>query len=523
MLRLSEPMDFWNAPALHWGKEPYLGKQIRLHHPDHLGAVAVLHGLEPAPAERCRVLEIGCGDAWNLLPMAEELPGSELTGVDLDAARIERGEAVRATLGLENLTLRAADFTRLDSSLGRFDYVVAHGLYSWAGDAVRDVFFERLSELLSERGVAFVSANVHPGWRLREPARELALFHAHASGAGEAEPLVQRLRTLTRFFAENMSREGPDLAFAAEQYRALSGVNDYLFGFDQLGDSRPSYFEPLVRRAERAGLSYVTDAALLSGQYARLPARLRQGIAELSADRIAREQYADFCALPTFRQFVFSKARPAEAASAEALSKLFLVGGFRQTDASDITKPGPTAFEFGALKFTVTEPLAKGALLELGAIFPHALAFEELERRALARLGKDAAPASFAAALLELALLGPLTVRARPVLAARSAGERPRISEASRFQLATLERATTALHTFCPVPSLFEREALRACDGRRTRAEILAELVRLVNDGSIPKSELGPDPGSELESSVSRRFERTLASALAHMLLLPER
>ena len=121
MLRLGPTMDTWAPRALRWQKEPYVGKQLRLQHPDHLAAVAVLHGLEAAPAERCRVLELGCGDGWNLVPMAEALPNSEFVGIDLDADRLALGERARVALGLRNLTLQAADIRELGATWGRFD------------------------------------------------------------------------------------------------------------------------------------------------------------------------------------------------------------------------------------------------------------------------------------------------------------------------------------------------------------------------------------------------------------------
>jgi tRNA G46 methylase TrmB len=51
-------------------------------HPDRLATIATLFGLTPAPVERCRVLELGCGNGSNLVPMAYGLPGSEFVGID---------------------------------------------------------------------------------------------------------------------------------------------------------------------------------------------------------------------------------------------------------------------------------------------------------------------------------------------------------------------------------------------------------------------------------------------------------
>lgn len=44
-----------------------------------------------AEPTRCRVLEVGCGDGANLVPMAFELPGSEFVGVELDRERVGAG------------------------------------------------------------------------------------------------------------------------------------------------------------------------------------------------------------------------------------------------------------------------------------------------------------------------------------------------------------------------------------------------------------------------------------------------
>ena len=76
-------------------------------HPDRLATLATLFGLSPAPVERCRVLELGCGDGGNLLAMAFALPGSTFVGVDLalawaiDPADGNDRRAVHADIGAE--------------------------------------------------------------------------------------------------------------------------------------------------------------------------------------------------------------------------------------------------------------------------------------------------------------------------------------------------------------------------------------------------------------------------------------
>src|SRR5471030_3018691 len=99
-------------------------------HPDRLAMMATLYGMTPAPVEKCRVLELGCGDGWNLITMAYGLPGSEFTGIDLASEPISRGSALTTKVGMRNLSLREMDVADA-ADLGEFDYIIAHGLYSW--------------------------------------------------------------------------------------------------------------------------------------------------------------------------------------------------------------------------------------------------------------------------------------------------------------------------------------------------------------------------------------------------------
>ena len=58
------------AALTSYDEVPYGNYVFSYTHPDRLGALAVLHGMTPAPVERCRVLELGCGTGANLIPMA---------------------------------------------------------------------------------------------------------------------------------------------------------------------------------------------------------------------------------------------------------------------------------------------------------------------------------------------------------------------------------------------------------------------------------------------------------------------
>src|SRR5215204_5899672 len=99
--------------------------------------MATLHGMRPAPVTKCRVLELGCGDGGNLIPMAYFLPASRFNGVDLAETAIADGRRIAADLRLPNIELAESDFRDL-AWAGEFDFIIAHGLYSWIPSELRD-------------------------------------------------------------------------------------------------------------------------------------------------------------------------------------------------------------------------------------------------------------------------------------------------------------------------------------------------------------------------------------------------
>ena len=78
-------------------------------HPNRLATLAILFGMNPAPLPRCRVLELGCGDGENLIPMAFQYPAGEFLGVDAAGMAVHAGNQEIATLGLTNIRLEHRD------------------------------------------------------------------------------------------------------------------------------------------------------------------------------------------------------------------------------------------------------------------------------------------------------------------------------------------------------------------------------------------------------------------------------
>ena len=145
---------------------PYPGHPHAETHPNRLAAIARLFGVDAPAVATARVLEVACGDGGNLIPIACSLPGARCVGFDLAPTAIERGRARIAQLGIANARLEVADLTTVGTAFGTFDYVIAHGLYSWVPRPVRDALLALVRDSLSPNGVALMSYNTYPGWHV---------------------------------------------------------------------------------------------------------------------------------------------------------------------------------------------------------------------------------------------------------------------------------------------------------------------------------------------------------------------
>jgi SAM-dependent methyltransferase len=178
----------------------YPGLAYDYTHPDRLATIASLNGLESAPAPRCRVLELGCGAGSNLIPMAFQYPESGFVGIDLSNSAVAKGVGEIADLGLKNITLRSADIMDVDGSYGMFDYIIAHGVYSWVPEFVREKVLAIFRDNLTPQGVAYVSYNSYPGSHLRNLTRDI--MHHHVHGIEDARERVAQARGILKFVAD---------------------------------------------------------------------------------------------------------------------------------------------------------------------------------------------------------------------------------------------------------------------------------------------------------------------------------
>ncbi|HVP47903.1 MAG TPA: class I SAM-dependent methyltransferase, partial [Bryobacteraceae bacterium] len=267
----------------------YPGFPLAQTHPDRLATIAGLLGMAAAPPDGCRVLELGCGDGGNLIPMALGLPKSRFTGIDLAEQAVARGRAVIRALGLENISLQQMDLIEAGADLGEFDYILAHGVYSWVPAEVRDVVLKIFRTCLAPGGVAYISYNAYPGFHRREMFREMMIHHVRdvQHPAGRYQQAVQLVEGLAKCKLES------ELARALfdEELRHLSETAPWVVYHDDLADTnRAFYFHEVAAEARRHQLQYLAEADFFEVQTETYPEPVRERIGRFAGtDVVAKE------------------------------------------------------------------------------------------------------------------------------------------------------------------------------------------------------------------------------------------
>jgi methyltransferase-like protein len=467
---------------------PYPGHARPQTHPDRLATLATLFGMMPAPVDGCRYLELGCGDANNLIPMALTLPGSSFVGIDLAPHAIAQGQQLADKLGIKNLRLVHGSIEQVGPDWGKFDYIVAHGFYSWVPPSVRDHALAICRDNLSPQGVAYVSYNALPGCHGRRIVRDVLQFHL--GNVTSPREKVQQGTALLKFLAAGQTRPhwfGKFLEQVVE-HSSLPGFGVLLI-HDDLGEfNDPVYFHQFVKHAAEHGLQFLAEADYHEMQHTIYPPAVAEQLGRMAEqDFLAKEQYLDFLKCRQFRQTLLChhEVNLDRQVRGEQISAFALASRAEPTSANPNLAAGVVE-EFhgprgGGLQ--TDHAVAKAALCHLGSVWSQALPFSELVTAACRRLGLvDELPAEERNALAEILLAGCTSglveFHIHPAKFPIEVSERPRASALARLQ-AESGIVTNLRHVMTLLEEPLDRPLLIRLDGTRNRTKLLEELRQL--------------------------------------------
>ncbi len=364
---------------------PYHHGAIPESHPARIGAIARMLGIPAAPPDRCRVLELGCALGMNLLPLAERFPLSDFTGVDFSPVQIATAEAARVAGGQANVRFVCADLRDFEPKPGSFDYVIAHGVYSWVTDEVKDRLLAIASRALAPDGVAYVSYNTLPGWGLLAGIREVFLAETSRlpTFEGQLAEAARILETLSRAVA---GQPGAYAASLCEVLSDMSAKSPALLFHDELATvNDPCTFTTFTEHSARHSLHYLGEAHYAAAVFAHVPAPMRAALAAITPDARGEQQFMDVLFQRWHRNSLLTRSEvPARPPDSRALRHCALGLRLSLADASVNLQPGvPLRLhgrDGGVLEFT--HPSEKALLATLAQAAPARVPFTQAVERA---------------------------------------------------------------------------------------------------------------------------------------------
>ncbi|HMT08556.1 MAG TPA: class I SAM-dependent methyltransferase [Pyrinomonadaceae bacterium] len=501
------------ADTFIYDEVPYPSFVFPQTHPDRLATMGRLMGIPTADPDECRVLELGCGDGTNLCSQAYSLPKSSFIGIDLSTVEIESANKTVAELGLFNIEFRQADVTGLNvEKLGTFDFIIAHGLFSWVPDAVRPALLDIYRTCLAPNGIGYISYNALPGCHIRRITSDLMQYHSR-----NETDAITKVGVGIAGLSEIASAASDDsvyqmmLFLEAEQIaeRTLENV----FHDDHSAYNQPFYFHEFCSMIADRGLSFVCEAEPSDMLDKDLSDKALEYLDSVTNDPLVRSQYRDFITGRRFRSSLICRSsnKPATSPKPSKIDRLFLSTQLTSSDSARYDDDSTVQFDSASgNNLKLNHPLTKFVLLELERCRPQTPSFSELLDTAELSLEDeflgDEHIERLRGFLLQMFLAGFVKLHSFRLPVTSEISTRPTVSKFARWQLSRGSKTVTTFNGSnleIEIPAVAKLISL--LDGTRE----VSDLVKLI------AAEYGSDqPISDVETMVKENLKSLLNARL---------
>lgn len=466
-------------------------------HPDRMATLATILGMKPAAVDKCRYLELGCGEGDNLLGFAFALPESEFVGIDLSAKHIAAANKAVEEMGLKNIEFLQLDVMKLNrEEYGQFDYIAAHGLFSWVPDFVREKVLALYSEMLAPHGVGYLSYNTLPGGYMRRMMSDMMRYHAQEEEFSLKK--VEKSLSILSFLRDSTKTDSYYNEILKNEINFVTNHSPATILHDELGEiNQPFYFHEFVKLAEANNLQYLCEAEYFKMPLHQYPKQTAEMLATLDDDVIRREQYIDFLRCRRFRQTLLCHAEVELKRNVESrkLSEFYIASAFKPVNKdADLSNNERESFRFpSGTTAQIEHALTKIALAYLGSIWTRSIQFDELINLARKKLEEKKVVIedwkkeydTACAILLELYTTGMVELHLHKPHFTNEVSEFPVASSLVRWQLNYGDQVTTMNNTQVKIDDSFFKNLLLMLDGTRNRLDLRKELRKKISAGEL--------------------------------------
>lgn len=482
---------------------PYESHPFAQTHPERMFVVGTMFGIRPTPVTKCRVLELGCAAGGNLLPMGDSLPDSYFMGCDLSERQIKDGQDWLTKTGIKNVELRHASITDVDPSWGQFDYVICHGVYSWVPEHVQEKILKICAEQMTPNGIAYISYNTYPGWRMRGMIRDMMRYHSQRFNTPQLR--TQQARALLDFLAQSVRQDGSAYSVLLKQeLETLRHQADHYLYHEHLEENNePVYFHQFAERARTNGLKYLGEARIGTMVTSNFGPEIEKTLKILATDQIQAEQYMDFLRNRMFREslLVKSSVNPNWAVNPESLRQLHVASGARAVgpDAQPLQTVNITTDEnvsyrsASGMSMATNRPILKAVMQILAETFSQTMPFDHLRKAARERVGNVSTDPKqivedtnmIAVGLLNCYMSSDLVeLHGTPIAFNKTPGDKPTALRWARLQATRQSVVTNRRHEVIRTNDL-DKQLIPLLNGENDKTFITNKLVEAAAAGLL--------------------------------------
>lgn len=471
---------------------PYASYPVAASHPDRLYNIGTLFGLQPRIPDKARILELGCAGGGNLLPIASQFPNAHCVGVELSEVQCNDAKTAVKFLGLKNIEIRHESISDITSSLGTFDYIICHGVFSWVPDPVREDILRVSAQNLAENGIAYISYNTLPGWYQRGMVR--AMMMQHVRHIPDAKTKIIQARALLKFLVNStVGHESAYALYLRTEAEFLENLPDnYLFHEHLEENNKAFFFQDFIQAASKHGLQFLGEATLPTMWIGNLPFEAARTLEALQ-DSVQRGQYTDCIVGRTFREtlLVSSNATIDRNIDPNRLESIRFLGRFTvdESESSNALPAGKREYTTRTGSKLIAEGASIQAIEALNRAFPCSLRLSELSKviddnsKALGNTDRIDAR-HLATVMMQWALSGYIEFRFLPDRMEKGAHRRPTISAWGRAQARAGNIVTNLRHEAITLSEV-ERFIVPLLDGTRDMKTIANDVASLIRTGIL--------------------------------------
>lgn len=273
-------------------------------------ALANVGVLPPCTDNAFHYCELGFGQGVTLNVLAAGHAAGRFIGTDFNPEHVHFARTLQAASQADVCTYEDSFESFCERPLPEFDFIVAHGIWSWVNPDQWHHLVRFVRERLRPGGVFYLSYNALPGWAKYMPIHELISTVAHHGLPRDIDSGTRLKRALAQAQGVVDQKSGyfeinPQVR---ERFERLADEDPHYLAHEYLNRHwTPAYFHQVERQLRDAKLTYVCPGNLLGHlDFLELGPGQRAFLNQLESPTL-RETARDYLCNRQFRRDLYVK------------------------------------------------------------------------------------------------------------------------------------------------------------------------------------------------------------------------